>query len=215
MSNKIKLIIGGVVAAIVIIAGLIGFSSSPEGRGAEGDTNFTNVVASGYITSGGSITSSGTLTASGAFSVTGTSTLNTFTSYVSTGSFADATTTIFAVQNPYGATTTVDFAELFVTGASTSTIAISVATSTSQYPSSVSVGSLINSAALATSTLGYIVNGVTAGSTGFVSAGTAAQNRIIVGPTDYIVGLVTGSITGGVTNPSNTFAGSYLIRWNR
>lgn len=65
MSKNIKLIIGGVVAAIVIIAGIIGFSGSPVGQGAEGDSNFTNVVASGYITGGGALTSSGDATVSG------------------------------------------------------------------------------------------------------------------------------------------------------
>lgn len=187
--------------AVLLIAGAVAafITSSSNGRfGATTRFSGVTVGADGLIVNGPT-TFSATTTAG--------SVARTYLS----GSFADATTTIFAVQNPFLATSTVSLSELFVTGASTSTIAISVATSTNQYPTSVSAGSLINSASFATSTLGQVVNGATAGSTGFVSAGTNSQQRIILGPNDYIVGFVTGSITTGVTGTDNTFAGSYRL----
>lgn len=148
---------------------------------------------------------------------------------VTSGVFADATTTLATITNPFAATSTVDLAMLRVTGVSTTTINISVATSTTGYAPTTAYAtttSVVNMAPVMANSSAYIISGTTVGSSsGFnpaaaTTTGTiASQQRIQVGPSDKLVIWVEdyggkGS-TAGVTNAVNTFAGNYLIRWYR
>lgn len=66
MNNKIitwTLIIGVAISLILSIGNAVGGNNQPVSNfGAEGDTNFTNVVTSGYITATGALTASGSFT---------------------------------------------------------------------------------------------------------------------------------------------------------
>lgn len=139
--------------------------------------------------------------------------------YVYSGTLADATTTLFCVANPFSTTSSIDFAEVEITGASTTTISLYVATST------VNVGLTTSTASIATATAliqassvganrtGIIQNNANTTRTGIFAGGSVA--KIFVTPSEYVCGVVgddSGS-TAGVTNASNTFAGNYYLRF--
>jgi len=143
-----------------------------------------------------------------------------YTEYVTTGGFADATTTLFCVANPNAATSTVEVI-LQVTAPSTSTVNLWVTTSTvSSIATPVAPNVNLNqandtyliTAELVTSTLAYIHSGVKLlGADGGLSAGVSSTMKMGVGPSEYVCGTVGGSITGGVTGLNNTFGGSYKL----
>jgi len=153
---------------------------------------------------------------------------------VTSGTVADATSTLFCVQNPFSATSTVDLVELIVTGASTSTFDFSTPTSTTSHPTTIygatflspsvtTTPSLVNGALFVTSTLSNVMSNVAAYSTpaGMILPNRTATNvrAIMVDPNDYICGVATnydglGSVEG-LINPSNTFVATYYIRWIR
>lgn len=122
---------------------------------------------------------------------------------VSVGDFADATTTPIAIQNPFSATSTVDFAIYDQTGLATSTYTLNCGTSTTAFgtPSDL----LIDGIEVATSTKKYIVNNY--------GAGTNSKERIVVGVSDWIVCKITTVFAGAFTEASNTYDGNYKLRW--
>lgn len=126
----------------------------------------------------------------------------------SKGTFADATTTIFAVKNPNNSTTTLDYFEFNQTGVSTSTYVLTVGTSSTPYatPS----GTLVTSVSIATGSRAFIING---GNIMGDSAGASSKDRIVVRPGEYIVGQVSSVYTNAFTNAVNTFDGTYKIGW--
>src|SRR3990167_244090 len=81
------------------------------------------------------------------------------------GGFNDATTTLFAIQNPFQATSTWTLAVIDVTGESTTSIGINVGTSTNTGPVAANAGAivrgphLIEGVAVGTG-LGYIRSGM-------------------------------------------------------
>jgi len=155
----------------------------------------------------------GNLTTDGSFDLDG------LTSYVSTGTFADATTTLACEANPFSATSTADFGSLLVTGPSTTTISLYMATSsvsTGRTTSTISgTLSIIQAATVAANSTGIAFSGINNALTGTYAAGSV-QN-MIVGADEYVC-VVAGDgsgATAGVTNAANTFAGSYKIRWTK
>jgi hypothetical protein len=153
--------------------------------------------------------------------------VNGLTVYVKNGTFKDATTTPFAVKNPYNATSTLDLAILdFDNG--TSTVSFYVATSTSAFTDGTAGdGNIVNKALTVTSTHAYIVNGVTGVGldSGHVSAGTNTLTRVLVGPNNWVIGRVYSSdsegnaitaLDGAILDPAtNAFKGTYKLRFIR
>jgi hypothetical protein len=128
-----------------------------------------------------------------------------------TGSCADATTTVIAVANPWGATAYVDKFIIYVNGAATSTWTMDVGTSSTAYaaPSE----ALIDDTGFATSTTGRIANtsGTASATYGFTDPGANSQDLIVLGSADYIVGTVSSVYTGAFTESTNTFTCTYKI----
>ena len=150
------------------------------------------------------------------------------------GAFNDASTTLFAIQNPFRATSTWTMAVVDVTGESTTSVGINVGTSTNTGPvhiSGTTAGGyrgphLIEGVVVGTG-LGYIRSGtVFATSSGLYFAadnqpsvgvglnpGTTTRS-VIIGPNEYVVGYATGS-TNGVTNTNNAFTGNFSLKFER
>lgn len=152
--------------------------------------------------------------------------------YHITQTFIDASTTIVSIPDPFlagtttasdviinsdagltGATSTVSLSRLYVTGAATTSMTIACGSAASQTVAAPSV-SLVSSALLPTSTVGIVENNVTKALGGTVDGGTVA--KIMVGPlTPYFNCVVTPTVSGGVTNPNNTFDGKIIVRFAR
>lgn len=192
------------------VDGLLGASGSrfPNGLSADSTSPVVGQVR------GKSLLATGVIT-----STAGTLDLNGLNRRVSNGSFADATTTLFCVANPFLATSTAA-ARVVITSASTSSVKLYVApTSTSSGLAGVGTlddNMLIEAAPVNTSSLSYISSGATGGLGAFVSSGTGTMMEVIVRPGDYVCGQVTAEASvNGVINPLNTFAGTYNLEWKK
>ena len=173
--------------------------------------------------------SGNTIMASTTFNATTTQSASGLSQVVSTGTFANATTTLFAVDNPFAATSTVDLAILKVTGAATTSITLNVGTSTVRRFAPAGLAnrhatssSLINQAPVYDDDLAYLVSGAVGNVTdGYTTATTTtsvtAAQRLVLGPNETIVGWIDDNggfgSTAGATGGANTFAGTYLLRW--
>lgn len=134
-----------------------------------------------------------------------------FTMLPKTGNCSTASSTIFAVQNPFGATSTLMLASIYGTEGATTTD-ILVGTSTTPAPAGLAVSTstvgknIFGMFSVTASSKFFSVAGVTMGpGTGYVSpsGGTypTSQVRIVVGPNEWIVGFSTS------TAPSNGAGG--------
>jgi hypothetical protein len=154
---------------------------------------------------------------------------NGLATIVTSGSFAYSTTTLVAVLNPFGATSTVSQASIQGTN-STTTVDYLMGTSTC--PSGITNASgatcaisatLINAQKVATTTQYFASAGVTVGpGTGYVTMGSGTFTEIVVGPKEYVVVLATSSYAGsstlgnsGILFPTSTTTGTYVIEWQR
>ena len=157
---------------------------------------------------------------------------------VVTGSCNDASTTLFAVINPFKATSTWDLAQLYVSGAASSgPIGITVATSTNTGAAS-STGSggsvrfpgwgLIYAATVPIGEHGYIRSGLTFGTStaqnsaflgpnyprgSAISSGTTTSG-VVIGPEEYIVGHASGTGVSSIVPSANGFACEYKLRFS-
>lgn len=196
------------------------YGEQPQGASlgiAEGthldDVTVANLETTGDLTVGDDLTVTGDYIAQAGFGT-----------FITAGTFANATNTLACVANPFSATSTIDFVGIYMTGYATTTHSIVTATST-------------YSTGLSTSTT-YIASPVTSGmiyatnvtGTAWVSlqSGVIAANfppilsyaisKMLVKPNEYVcivTGEGDGGYTTGVTNTANTFAGTYKIRWSR
>lgn len=161
--------------------------------GATGDTNFTNIVVAGYSDLGGSKTS------------------------VSAGSFADATTTIVSIANPFGitATSTVELARLNITTGATSTASIACGGATTAYAAPTYDLITTSANSIATGTIGVIENGIAAAVNGnSMGVGGGAIQKITLTPNyPYFTCRVTSVYTGAFTEVTNAFAGNYEVKF--
>ncbi len=191
----------------------------------------------------GSLETTGDATIGDDLTISGTN-LNVNTNYEewSYGSCADATTTIISIVNPFSATSTVDRFIFESSGVATSTYSLFVGTSTvTALPRNTltfeSGAGLVRGFNVATSTKAYFVSGrTTMGIDAYTAGGVftpASQDRIVVGPTQYLLALATssvptvgdtgwytvtgyhGGIMGAFMNASNTFTCTYKIHWIR
>lgn len=148
---------------------------------------------------------------------------NGLTTYVKTVGFADATTSLACIKNPLGATSTVDLAEVLITGPSTTTFTLYVGTSTvatgnttTTIPAITSAASIIPGVSITLNTIGVAINNVNLGYSGTYAAGAVA--RMPVGANEYVCFVAADGATGstaGVINGGNTFAGIGKLRFNR
>ncbi len=162
--------------------------------------------------------------------------------YVTSGTCSTASTTLFAVQNPYAASSTITVAELFGTQGATTTDIV-IATSTTQYSgldsaiynafasSSASINyktaNFVSLTSIPTTTVFYAssVNNrsgtLFASTTNYYGTSTINNAEITVGPSEYVIGYST-STTAGLGN-GNTVSGTqpipssctYKIEWQR
>lgn len=205
---NIKAIVGGIVALLVGAGGYatLGGSSFYEAF----PIHFGGGIFAGSSKQF-SIDSSGNATTTGVLAVNATTTQNSLACNVFSGSYADATTTLIALRNPFGATSTVRWHTQNVTGVSTSTYAMRVGTSTTQFPE---FASQVSTAGLnvTVATSGMLYASVSSNGTPFAYPATS----FTLGWNDWL--LVHASSTnngvtdnGGITGNSNTFAGTYLF----
>lgn len=256
----------GALALLLNAYGLVGGNNLPaqiienEKGILGGITRFPNSSLSALFFAGTSETATS--------SVQGPVEFDGLTVFVSNASCADATTTIFAVINPFKATSTVDYVSVYGKNGTSTAIDLLIGTSSvsSLHPSKgtstipvVITPSLIAAAQIGTSTGFYFSSASLFGmpyassspasaynSTFWVSLASAAgvggvdntattsqvgeliaaQNRIVVGPTDYVVGLATTSFVtpndatslvgnSGIVSAVNEFSCTYNIRWLR
>jgi len=179
------------------------------------------------------------------------STLNMWTdqsglvTYVMSGSFLDATTTIVSVLNPFysptsttplstyrpdsvwRATSTVDLVSLNITGPATSTFVILCGADDDGFISGTTKPSnLLNSEVIATGTMPVLENNMyTSVGTGGLSTGSTTK-IMLMGDAPYITCIATStplrdtgwghaSYNNGVIGGDNTFDGTYKIRFYR
>lgn len=174
----------------------------------------------------GNTFSKGNLSVSGTLYQSGTSTLGNISSLDVPGTFADATTTLACVSNPFGATSTVRFIATTETGISTTSFAMIVATST-------------QTTGLTTSTAGFgissiaqmlninLVNNKSVTGTRFMSSattdtrtgqGTQTAGSIQVTAAEsvcFVAGEGNGGSVAGITGTNNLFAGTYDVEFKR
>lgn len=162
----------------------------------------------------------GDLNLSGAFAFGGVDPSSDLQQQVSlgtcnTGAYA-ASSTQFAVQNPFNATSTVAVETLYGTGQATTT-SFSIGTSTRATGIASTIGKTLASAAkVATSTQFYLISGQTTllGS-GQISSGTTVS-KIVVGPTQYVAMYATSTATGaGSKRYTAGLTCTYKLRWQR
>jgi len=214
--KEILLSVGSLLAGAVLTIGVVVV------MGVVNSSGFTHFSGISVGEDGFEVTDSGSIDFSGAGTVTLSPTTTqgsgtTLQEIVISGSFADATTTIFARQNPFSATSTCILAELDITNG-TSTSNFNVGSSTNQYPVSISATALIASTSVATSVPAVIANDMAYADASGTTADSGA-NKMTLLPTEWIVGLVksslggaSGALVGGVTGGDNTFSGSYKIK---
>lgn len=120
-----------------------------------------------------------------------------------------ATSTQFAVANPFGATSTA-FVRVIATAASSTVLEVGTSTrSTGQTLTSVSP-TLIN-ATIPTSTTAQLVSGVLVGSAGYLTPGAATFAKIVVGPNDFVGAFASSTYITGFTQ--GIASCTYKIVW--
>lgn len=197
MSNLTKVILG-VVAVVVIGGSMLLFRPAAEPTNTTPDNSNVGSAAGPdlpfqYLQWGGGYT----------YRVTGQC-------FGGQSAVAAATSTLFSIQNPTGATSTLVLATLYGrNGATTTDILVGTSTTPNPAGAAVATSSLVsNIIAMFSVTNGTAFNttaGVTMGpGTGYraPSSGTypTSQSRIVVGPSEWIVGFSTS------TSPTNNGA---------
>lgn len=221
-------LLGGACAYALLSGGasLVGSTGAPQ----TGQTTFAKPsFRGGFFSGSGNQFEVGTA---------GEENLNSLVTAVTKGTCAEATTTLFAVSQPFGtattsgayASSTANLAEVTITGLSTSTAArLTVATSSlgafapnPTVATSTGLFSKASLAGLATNTPLY--SGVLQNSnaptadTGIGANTLGSASSLYLGPADKLVGWLSAngseSLTGYV-NAVNLFSCTYKIRWTQ
>lgn len=154
---------------------------------------------------------------------------NTLTEKVTTGSCSTASSTIFSVPNPFLATSTLTYGEVYGTNGATTTDLL-VATSSTPYITNAaqtatsSIGAnIMNLAAVTALSQFFSVIGITLGPAGGYknSKGipSSVSGSVVVGPGDSVVGFSTstaptgsgGQAAGQISVPTSC---TYKFKWN-
>lgn len=137
-----------------------------------------------------------------------------FQTVPSIGTCNTASSTAFAVSNPFFATSTASVVMVNGLGNATSSLfEIGTSTVSTGLTTSLISPTLVN-ATLATSSANYsFASGVTVGSIGYVSAGSGTFGKIMVGPNDYVSAYSTSTYSGvGALNYTPSPC-TYKIMW--
>lgn len=180
----------------VTITGALSQNSNPS-------TDFT------YVRASDTVETDGYLVVGGAYGA------NSVTQKVSTGTCSAASTTLFAVLNPFTATSTVVVQQIVGTGqATTSSLLVGTSTKSVGLAASDVSPTLVNSSnGLATSTKFYFASGVSVG-TGFTALGSGTSQEVGVGPSEYVVGFSTTTASGsGGANYTGGQNCTYKLLW--
>jgi len=200
MTNK-SLTIGLIVIAIIAIGGYF----FPQVKGAFGTaaTDIQNTTLSGlsipqlFIGNGSTAGSIGQTVSTGSCNA---------------GAYA-ASTTLFGVVNPFNATSTATLQVITGTGQAT-TSAVLVGTSTAAVGVASTIMGVLANFSAATSSPFWTSGGVTLGSAGYLTAGSASARTIAVGPTDAVVAFATSTATGaGANSYTPGITCTYKIEW--
>lgn len=224
--NKDKFIIGGVLVAIVLAT--IAFFNTGQKTIVEKIIEKSTGVQLGGVSNldilnvgpNGLSQSSTTQTTSGFDN-------NGLFEYATTGTCNDATSTVFAIQNPFRATSTAIYASFDVNTPATTTVVFSVATSTSSGADNPPIGPhLIAFNSVRFGRKGHIYSGSHASSSIVINSSNATNTPVTaidLGPWDYLIGFVSGTSSGatsfnyngGVLGGNNTFACTYSVKFIR
>lgn len=223
--NKQKFIIGGVLVAIILAT--FALLSKP-----------TNVIEKHIIEKEngdklGGVSNLDILNVGGTALTQASTTLitsgldnNGLFEYATTGTCNDASTTLFAIQNPFRATSTVVKADVHITEFSTTTVLTTVGTSSVAAPNDPPIGPhLISFWPTLFGKKNDMYSGA-ASSTSILTSGIATNTpvtAVILGPWDYLVGFANGTTTGstnfnyngGVIGGNNNFACTYSVKFSR
>lgn len=128
-----------------------------------------------------------------------------------------ATSTIFGIPNPWGATSTVKLVRFSAVGNATTTT-LKVGTSSVAVGVTSVYGIEVN-ASIATTSAFNLAAGVRNGPVGttFVDAGASTVSEILIGPNENFVGFATTTATGaGAAQYSGGYTScSGMVRWER
>lgn len=207
MNNK-KLTIAFLVAFVVAVGGYF-FPAVPK-------------VVAGAISTAANITSSrftqltvdDGIFLDGVFSQgQGTNVAIDLQTDVTTGYCASATSTMFAVANPFNATSTATIYLEGYSNATTTTFYVGTSTVAVGLSSSSVSPTLINQQFASGTVATTIVSGLTVGSYGQLTSGTGTFSRIMVGPSDYIAGYATSTYSGVEAKSYSSPSCTYKIKW--
>jgi hypothetical protein len=215
MSNTLKTVLTAAIVALVVTLGVGFLLVGGHKTTTAGNTTQSNLStwapanASAFVGPYGVESDAGYFDAAGALSnflgglafSSNTTTVGPTMRGVA-GTCNTASSTLFAVRAPSGATSTVDV-EIFTVGGNATTSTLTVGTSTLPAVTAASSisATLINGAVIATNTVPTLSGGVTVGpANSFVSAGSGTFTSIEVAPTDYIIGFATSTATGAGAN---------------
>lgn len=214
MSIKKKL--GIAALAALVLVGIYAFVHS---------SHKDSVAQAAPSNCGGSVTCFTDVAVSNLYSTVrfwlGGSTDSTAVSEIPTiGSCNTASSTLFAVANPFNATSTVTVQSVEITGqATTSSLLVGTSTKSTGLASTDVSATLVNSSnGIATSSLVFTSSGITVGpGTGYLSAGSNTFRTIVVGPSENLVAYSTTTATGaGAANYTPGFSScSYKATWRR
>ncbi len=200
-----QLLVGSVFGILLVLAAafILSFHSSPTSYGATAFTSgqvqnspfiFSSGLSAGsaqqlIIDGSGNLTTIGTLTVGSGSGVT--------QQFVTGSCVNTASTTLFAVLNPFNATSTATLISMTEGGNATST---TIQVGTSSRPAWNTTGdisaSLINATSTPSSTVEWLESGSQQSNLGFLPAGTASQFRVVVPPNVYVGAYATGTANG-------------------
>jgi hypothetical protein len=151
------------------------------------------------------------------FFLGGNSTATSIGETVSTGSCNSgayaASSTLFAVANPFTSTSTATMQVISGTGQATTSVMLVGTSTTSTGITSTTVSPSFMNAQVATSAAFVTNPGILSGSLGYLSPGASTIRTVSIAPGDFIVGQATSTTSGMGTNYSPGLTCAYKIRW--
>lgn len=174
------------IAVAIIAAGGYFF---PQAKALFGSaaSDIQNTVYSGVVTQ--QLFVGGTTAASSIGQVTAFGTCNA-------GIYAGSST-LFAVANPFNATSTVTVQVVSGMGqATSSSLLVGTSTASTGYSTANLTNVFIN-ATVATNTPFWISGGIQLGSAGYNTAGSGTTRTIVIGPNEFVGAFSTSTATGG------------------
>ncbi len=216
-----KLLAGVFALALMALGGgyaLFAYNQQVYGAGASIGHYESNVWQFGQGLYAG-LTQQLSIDANGALTQTATTTEGSLACKTFSSSYADATTTLAAFPNPFGATSTAVFTNTEITTAATSSLSLEIGTTTANTMAptdNTKISGSLATVTVSSSTLATITAGV--GATGIPVGGTSSGGvaMIQLAPNDvfaiYATNTNANADNGGILGRNNAFAGTYNVR---